>query len=83
MCHLEYELDFDYVRHHCTWATTERQISAFLDRVAAEPNATSPARVAELSRRMGLRPDGIGNAVKLAIEERLASESQIERRALN
>jgi hypothetical protein len=75
MHHLDYELDFDYVRQHCTWATTERQIAAFLDAVASATDRSSDARIAELRRRMGVRPEGVGPGIKEAVEERLAARA--------
>jgi hypothetical protein len=69
-----YELDLDYIRERFTWATTEVQIRAFLDGIpdAILDEAGREGRALDLRRRMGVRPDGIGVAVKRALEERLA-----------
>ena len=74
VCHLDYEVDLDFVRQHQAWAATEESIRAFLDAVAAGNDGGGEVRAAELRRRMGVRPGGVGAAIKRAIEERLAAE---------
>jgi len=75
IAHLDYEIDLDYVRRHQAWATSEAEIRAFLDGMAAGEDSGREFRAAELRRRMGVRPGGVGPAIKQALEERLAAEN--------
>ena len=76
MAHLDYELDFDFVRQHCWWAMEEPQIRAFLDglRGAVADKTGQELRAAELRRRMGVGDEAIGLQVKREIEKRLMLE---------
>jgi tetratricopeptide (TPR) repeat protein len=76
MMRMRYEVDFDYVRQHCTWATSESEIAGFLDRIAAGNYPGREERAAELRRRMGMRPGGVGRWIKQSIEERLSAEGE-------
>lgn len=76
LARLYYELDLDWVRQHCAWATTEDELVSFLDRIAAGDRGGGEDRAADLRRRMGVRPDGIGAAIKRAVETRLEPAGQ-------
>ncbi len=76
MMRLRYEVDLDYVRRHCIWATSETEICGFLDRMAAGGYPGREERAAELRRRMGMRPGGVGRWIKQSVEERLLPESE-------
>jgi CDP-glycerol glycerophosphotransferase (TagB/SpsB family) len=82
VAHLDYELDLDYLRQHTTWATTEEQIRSFLDRVAARQDDGREIRIAELRRRMGARPGGVGPEIKRVLEERLTAELAADAKAV-
>jgi hypothetical protein len=81
VAHLDYEIDLDYIRSHQAWAESEAGIAGFLDSVAARSESGRDIRAAELRRRMGVRPGGVGLLVKQVLEERLAAESAISARA--
>ncbi len=76
MAHLDYELDFDFVRQHCHWATEEAQIRAFLDGLggALADHSGRELRAAELRRRMGVGSEPVGLRIKREIEGRLLGE---------
>ena len=76
LAQLHYEIDLDWIREHCLWATEETQVRSFLDRVARGEEPVCDQRAADLRRRMGVRLDGVGAAIKRAVDERLAAEQE-------
>ena len=77
VAHLDYEIDLDFIREHQAWAESESGIRAFLDSVSAGSDTGREIRAAELRRRMGVRPGGVGPLIKRVLEERLGAEAAI------
>lgn len=75
-----YDVDFSFVREHCTWATRPEQIAAFLDALSAGADARKSERTAAIRQRLALG-GGAGAAIKQVIEARLATEALAARTA--
>ncbi|ACB73746.1 glycosyltransferase family protein [Opitutus terrae] len=66
--------DGDFVRDYCATATTESEIEAFLDDVAAARDARGAERRAAYHEFMHVPAEGVGQLIKETVEERLAAE---------
>ncbi len=69
--------DGEFVRDHCATAQDEAAIVRFLDDVAAGRDPRGDTRRAAYATFMQPAPEGVGQAIKRAIEERLAAEAKM------